>query len=308
VSRSRHWPIALILILALILAWLILDRVQPVNPLRDALTRVVAPLQYATTQGARPVRHFFSGLTNMAALGRENEQLKQQVAELRSQVALLQEAQIENETLRRHLDFKSAVPSLQLLSAEVIGHDPSGLLQYLIIDRGADDGVALSMPVLSDAGLVGRISEVSANSAKVMLISDPSSSVSAIVQRTRATGIVRGSVGGQLTMHYLPPGETVAPGDIVLTSGLGGNFPRSLMIGQVASVSHADVEMFQEAEVVTPLALRSLEQVMVLLNLADYELAHPEDGPSAAPAAGQAADSEAGAAADVTVTPSPEAD
>jgi rod shape-determining protein MreC len=276
------------------LAWLILDRVRPTNPLRDALTRVVAPLQYATAQGARPARQFWAGLTSMAALGRENEELKQQVAELRSQVALLQEAQIENETLRRQLDFKSSVPSLRLLSAEVIGHDPSGLQQYLIIDRGAEDGVALAMPVLADAGLVGRISEVSANSAKVMLISDPSSSVSAIVQRTRATGIVRGSVSGQLTMYYLPPGESVAPGDVVLTSGLGGNFPRRLVIGQVASVSHADVDMFQEAEVVAPLALRDLEQVMVLLNLADYELAQPEDRPATKPSVGTDVAPEAG--------------
>ena len=246
----------------------------------------------------------------MAALGRENEQLKLQVAELRSQVVLLQEAQIENETLRRQLDYKSSVPSLRLLSAEVIGHDPSGLLQYLIIDRGAEDGVALAMPVLADAGLVGRISEVSANSAKVMLISDPSSSVSAIVQRTRATGIVRGSVSGQLTMQYLPPGEAVAPGDMVLTSGLGGNFPRRLVIGQVASVSSADVDMFQEAEVVAPLALRDLEQVMVLLNLADYELAQPEDGPAAGPGGEADIASETGSAPSPTVAPTatPEAE
>lgn len=280
-SRSRHWPVALILVLALILAWLILDRTQPDhNPLRDALDGVLTPLQYATTVSGRE----FSGLSSIFAdrleLSRENEQLKQQVAELRSHVALLQEAQIENETLRKQLGFKSAVPSYELLSAEVIGHDPNALLQYLIIDRGAQDGVAVAMPVLADTGLVGRISEVSANSAKVMLISDPSSSVSAIIQRTRATGVVRGNVDGGLTMYYLSPGDVVEPGDVVLTSGLGGNFPRRLNIGQVTSASYSDVDMFQQAQVVAPQVLRSLEEVMVLLNATDYELAEPEQPPT----------------------------
>ncbi len=278
-SRSRHWSVALILVLGLILAWLILDRTRPTNPLRDALNRFLAPLQYATVQAIKPTRGLSLGLAGRAALGRETQELKRKVAELRSQVVQLQEAQIENERLRKQLDFKSSVPSYQLLSAEVIGQDPNGLLQYLIIDRGSEDGVAIAMPVLADAGLVGRISEVSANSAKVMLISDPSSSVSAIVQRSRATGVVRGNVSGGLTMYYVPPGEGIEPGDIVLTSGLGGNFPRRLVIGQVSSVSRSDVEMFQQAEVVSPLKLRDLEEVMVLLNLAEYELAEPADQP-----------------------------
>lgn len=277
-SSSRRWPLVLIVTLALTLAWLIIDQVRPTNPLRDALTRVLAPLQYATSEGARSVSDWFSGLGSLATLRSENEQLRQEVTALRSQITVLQEAQIENETLRRQLSFKSSVPEMELLAAEVIGYDPSALLQYLIIDRGAEDGVALAMPVLADAGLVGRVSEVSANSAKVMLISDPSSSVSAIVQRTRATGIIRGTVDGGLTMHYLNPGDTVQPGDLILTSGLGGNFPRRLVIGQVTRVTHRDVEMFQEAEVVSPLALHDLEHVMILLNQTEYELAQPENG------------------------------
>ncbi|MGI6376117.1 MAG: rod shape-determining protein MreC [Anaerolineae bacterium] len=281
-SRSRHWPVALILVLALILAWLILDRTQPDrNPLRDALDGVLAPLQFTTAQGARRLQGLKPMFTDRATLSRENELLKQQLAELRTQVAQLQEAQIENETLRKQLGFKSSVPSYQLLSAEVIGHDPNALLQYLIIDRGAEDGVAVAMPVLAHTGLVGRISEVSANSAKVMLISDPSSSVSAIIQRTRATGVVRGNVDGGLTMYYLQPGDVVEPGDVVLTSGLGGNFPRRLNIGQVTSVSYSDVDMFQQAEVVAPQVLRSLEEVMVLLNATEYELAEPAQEPAA---------------------------
>ncbi|MEN6478525.1 MAG: rod shape-determining protein MreC, partial [Anaerolineales bacterium] len=81
---------------------------------------------------------------------------------------------------------------------------------------------------------------------------------------------------GGLTMYYIPPGEVVEPGDMVLTSGLGGNFPSKLVIGQVASVTSSDVDMFQQAEVVSPLSLRNLEEVMILLNFSEYELAEPD--------------------------------
>jgi rod shape-determining protein MreC len=217
-------------------------------------------------------------VTGLSHLQAENEALREQSAELRNQVILLQEAQIENETLRRQLSFKSSVPSFRLLSAEVIGHDPSNLLQYLIIDRGAQDGVQRGMAVLTAEGLGGRISEVSADSAKVMLITDPSSSVSALIQRSRATGSVQGYPNGELVMRYIPQGDTVAPGDIVLTSGLGGNLPRRLVIGQVASVKRQDVEMFQEARLIPAVNLRDLETVMVLLSFTPMELGQEGTG------------------------------
>jgi len=266
ILRSR--AAVIILVLSLILAWLVLDSMGASNPLRDAFSRILSPVQFAMKRMVSPLSRLASTAGHLGSLQEESEVLRRENAELRNQIVLLQEAKIENETLRRQLNFKSAVPSHHLLSAEVIGHDPNDLLQYLLIDRGTTDGIRPGMPVLTAEGLVGRISEASANSAKVMLITDPSSSVSALIQRSRATGVVEGYPGHELLMRYIPQGDTVAPGDMVLTSGLGGNFPKRLVIGQVASVKHKDVEMFQEATLIPAVNLRALETVMVLLSFA----------------------------------------
>jgi rod shape-determining protein MreC len=264
VLRSR--ALAAILVLSVILAWLVLDQLGPTNPIRDTFSRVLSPVQFVLQRAVSPISKVANGVVHVVRLGSENEALRNENAELRNLVMLLQEARLENENLRRELEFKSAVPNYHLLSAEVIGHDPNNLLQYLIIDRGADDGLEPGMPVLTADGLVGRISRVNHSSATVMLISDPSSSVSALIQRSRATGLVQGYPGQELVMRYIPQGEEVEVGDVVLTSGLGGSFPKRLVIGQVASVKRADVEMFQEARVVPAVRLRDLEMVQVLLN------------------------------------------
>jgi len=267
VNETRQWAVAVVLVLALILSWLLLDQLQGPNPIRDVASYVISPVQFVMQRLTRPLAQVVSTVRELANLRAENEALRRENAALRNKLILLHEAQIENEMLRRQLHFKSALPNMELLAAEVIGHDPSNLLQYLIIDRGSRDGLRRGMPVLADEGLVGRISEVSASSAKVMLITNPSSSVTALIQRSRATGIVQGQVGAkELIMRYIPQGDVVEPGDIVLTSGLGGNFPKRLVIGQVVSVERKDVAMFQEAQVAPAVNLRDLEVVMVLLN------------------------------------------
>ena len=276
VLHSR--AIAVILTLCVILAWLVFDQAGNSNPLRDAVSHAVSPVQLALHRLVSPLLRMVRVASHSVTLQSETEALRRENAELRNQIVLLDEARIENEMLRRQLNFKSAVPNRRLLSAEVIGHDPSNLLQYLIIDRGARDGIEMGMPVLAAEGLAGRISETSAASAKVMLITDPSSSVSALIQRTRATGVVEGYPGHELIMRYIPQGDTVAPGDIVLTSGLGGNFPKRLLIGQVASVVQTDVEMFQEARLIPAVSLRDLEAVMVLLSFSAGELPQEDAG------------------------------
>jgi rod shape-determining protein MreC len=254
------------LVLSVILAWLVFDQLGPTNPIRDTFSRVLSPVQFVLQRVVSPVGKVVNGVVHVVRLGAENEALRNENAELRNLVMLLQEARLENENLRRELEFKSAVPNYHLLSAEVIGHDPNNLLQYLIIDRGADDGLEPGMPVLTADGLVGRISRVNHNSATVMLISDPSSSVSALIQQSRATGLVQGYPGQELVMRYIPQGEEVEVGDVVLTSGLGSSFPKRLVIGQVTAVKRSDVEMFQEARVAPAVRLRDLEMVQVLLN------------------------------------------
>jgi rod shape-determining protein MreC len=274
-NASRNRLSAVVVILLVVLAWLVLDRVGASNPLRDAFAQVLTPAQLALSRLGRPLTTLGDRVRHLATLERENQSLRDEVAALRSQAVQLREAQIENETLRRELSFKSAVPSYQLLSAEVVGSDPSSLLHYLIVDRGAQDGIRRGMPVLDAQGLVGRISEVSANSSMVMLITDPSSSVAALIQSTRGTGVVQGDLTNQLRMRYISPDDPLQPGDVVLTSGLGGNFPKRLVIGHVVSVERGDVQMFQEALVAPEVNLRDLEMVLVVLSFVPGEHESP---------------------------------
>ncbi len=278
-NPSRQRLLVVILALSLILAWLILDRVGAANPLRDSFSEVLTPVQLVLHRAGRPLFRLVDEVGRLSHLNQENQSLREENAALRNQIVLLEEARIENETLRRELAFKSAVPQFQLLAAEVVGHDSSDLMHYLIIDRGSQDGIVRGMPVLTSEGLVGRVHEVSRNSSKVMLITDPSSSVAALIQRTRGTGMVQGTLGDQLTMDYITPDDPVLPGDVVLTSGLGGNFPKRLVIGHVVSAAHADVAMFQQALVEPAVNLHDLETVLVLLSFGGADLAEPESVP-----------------------------
>jgi len=266
VSETRSQAVIVILLLGAVLAWMILDAAGASNPVRDYTSDLLAPVQYAVRRLVRPVARVADGARSVSELEAELEAAREEIAELRSQIVLLQEAQIENEFLRRELDFKNSATEGRIMAAEVIGEDTDGYLRYLIIDRGESDGIRPFMPVVTSQGLVGRIVQTSNSSSKVMLITDPSSSVSARIQRTRDTGTVQGMLGGGLVMKYIPPEEPVIPGDVVLTSGLGGNFPSRLPIGQVVSVRQTDVDVFQEALLVPAVDLRSLEAVSVLLS------------------------------------------
>ena len=276
IGGSRTWAVTVILLLLLMLSWIVFEGIGETNPVRDAFSRVLSPLQFAIGRAARPILRTVDRLGRLTTVEADNDQLRRENAELRAEVIVLREAQIENENLRRQLNYKSAVPHFQLLSAEVIGRDPSNLLQYILIDRGRIDGIEPGMSVLTAEGLVGRVSEVSAASSKVMLITDPSSSVTAMIQSSRATGVVQGHSAHELAMRYIPQLAEVAPGDIVLTSGLGGNLPRRLPIGQVVEVSHQDVHMFQEAQVIPAANLADLETVMVLLSFSPLDIEEDE--------------------------------
>jgi rod shape-determining protein MreC len=254
----------LLFFLSLAVTTLVLDRSDRLQPMKDLVAQVTSPIQEMLTSAMGKVSELRQLYVDMRACAAENEELQQMVDQLIIENVRLREAEIENVTLREQLNFKQASPSFELLSAQVIGRDPTNLAGYLIIDRGTEEGVAVGMPVLTDRGLVGRVTETAPHSAKVLLITDPSSAVNALIQESRATGVVQGSVGQGLTMRYIQQTEEIKPGDLVLTSGLGGNFPTRLIIGQVTSVTKKDVELFQEAEVRPSVDFGRLEMVMVL--------------------------------------------
>ncbi len=195
-----------------------------------------------------------------------NDELENQVASLQSQVIQLQQQLREAETLYSLLNFARRAPQNQYVAASVIGRDPSPFLHYLIIDHGSDDGLRHGMPVVTQQGLVGRVAAVTANAARVQMITDPGSAVNVYLQSNETNLILRGSLTGELELNLIPQDLEIPQGDIVLTSGLGGNFPPDILIGQVVSLLTQETDLFQTATVQPAIDYSTLQAVLVIVN------------------------------------------
>ena len=218
-------------------------------------------------QGLKKGTGFFQGIWHhylyLIRTQDENRMLREIVEELKQERTQLLEERSENLRLRSLLGFKHGVPK-PLLPAQVIGKDLSGWFQTFVIDRGKRDGVEEGMAVLSVQGIVGQIMESSNNFSRVLLITDPNSSVAALVQRTRARGITEGNGLDGCRLKYLHRSEDVQQGDLVLSSGLDGVYPKGTLIGTLTRVRKRETELFQFVHVQPSVDFHKLEEVVVL--------------------------------------------
>lgn len=236
----------------------------PLHTLRRGTQAAMAPVSAAGEWVFTPVtavKNFFGGL----GVSREEiTALQTQNTELRAKVAELEEARLENERLQKIVGFIEA-SKLDSVGARVIGRPPSAWEGSLLIDRGTADGVKTGMPVLAPEGLLGQTVEVTEHSAKVRLITDQRSGVAAMIQSTRAEGVVRGSIEGLLSMEYVSRESTVTVGDVVITSGMGGVYPKGLMIGQVDKFELNDNDLYPSITVRPTARFEGIEEVVVLV-------------------------------------------
>ena len=182
----------------------------------------------------------------------------------------------ENEQLRGLLDFAQSRPRLELRGAQivarVIGEESTNFLDSILIDLGRIHGVEVGMPVVTDRGLVGRISDVTDTASKILLLTDPSSSASTLLGASRLNGVVSGAPGGELIMDFIPQGPTFEEGETVLTSGLGGRFPKGIVVGTVSRIDSQPNAVFQRAVVEPSVDFGSLELVLVITNFDPNEV------------------------------------
>lgn len=245
-------------------ALLLLDSTGVLYSVRLTAERLVTPVASIAT-GLLRLPSILSGTD---ALERENEMLRAQLKQLMAENVALRELRMENERLRAQLGLQEANPTLQLLPCEIISRDLTGTSQVAVINRGTSQGVTPGMAVISPQGLVGRVLEAGPNFAKVLLIIDVNSSVNAMIEGSGADGIVVGQwqAGGWLKMKYIQQGAPVRPGDKVITSGLGGGFPKGLLIGEVVSVYHSQIELSDEAELQPAVDFSQLRLVSVVIS------------------------------------------
>ncbi len=239
----------------------------PLHRLRRGVQAVTTPVATAGDWVFTPVDATRDWLGGFGVSRDELETLRTQNAELRQRVAELEEARLENERLSEILGFIEA-RELDAVGARVIERPVNAWEGTIVIDRGSDDGIGPGMPVLAPEGLLGQTIDVTARSAKVRLITDQRSGVSAMIQSTRAGGIVRGSIEGYLTLDYVSRTSTVTAGDVVITSGIGGIYPKGLLIGEVTDVLVADNDLFPQIAVRASARLAGIEEVIVLVGAA----------------------------------------
>jgi rod shape-determining protein MreC len=264
--RIRWWPIVIVLFVATV----VLLNTRSIDAPRDVTALVTLPLQRLLREAGNELRGATGAVGDATTLRDRNTELEQVVAQLTVENLRLKEIEAENVRLRSLLQFRDVNPSYTYKGGQVVGRivasEPTNIVQSILIDIGSNNGIEPGMPVVTERGLVGRVTDVYRNAARVLLITDSSSNVNTMLQNTRLRGILRGRAGQMPIMDYLPQDQSILVGDIVVTSGEGGRFPTGIPVGQVVEVEQNDVEMFQRAVVRTTVDFDTLETVLVVTN------------------------------------------
>ncbi len=255
---------AILLIVANLVILYIAGNRYPSHGLGRVALFLVAPFQDAVSVAIRFSRGTWENYFVLVSTARQNARLKENLKQAVARNSQWREVELSNIRLRQLLDFKTAMIS-QSVAAEIVGRDPSSWYQALIINKGSADGIRKGLPVVVPEGIAGQVTDVSAHYAKVMLIIDRNSAVDALVQRTRARGIIKGEASGRCRFQYVMRKEEVAVGDKIVASGLDGVFPKGLAIGDVIGVVKRTSEIFQEVEIAPHVDFEKLEEVLVVL-------------------------------------------
>ena len=205
-------------------------------------------------------------LSSIGTMREENEKLLRENNALLAEVAGLQEAKKENDILREQLDLLPR-DKFELEPSFVIGQDPQGLGSWLIIGKGSSDGISSGMPVIVSEGiLVGKIDEVGPDSSRVNLLTNATSAVNASDLETGAKGLLKGTYGLGIVMDMVSQSDILNEGDTVITSGLGGELPRGLLIGKIQEVKVSPDKLFQQAIIMPRIRYQKLDIVFVVKN------------------------------------------
>ena len=247
-----------------------------IHSIRSGVNTVATPVRMVGAVVATPFNAIGNVFTNLSAPQETLSELKKQNEELTSELAQLTEAEKTAERLEGLLGLQSTY-NLQSTAARIIGTTGDAWSQTVTIDKGSANGFEIGMPVCNSGGVIGQIIEVSAATSTVRLINDENSGVSAMVQSTRAQGILQGQPDGTLMLSYVPADADVKVGDVIITSGLGGRFPKGLPLGTVSSVSRAANATYYTIVVRAISTAESNEEVLVITSLTDEQAASSED-------------------------------
>ncbi|MDR9500539.1 MAG: rod shape-determining protein MreC [Desulfurivibrionaceae bacterium] len=225
---------------------------------------VVGKGQYVVTRMVNGISHVWDSYIALTHVRHENQVLRDELDRAINTNQEYREAMAENMRLHKLLQVKESIKP-PTLTAQIIGRDPSLWFRTLTIDRGTSDGLEKGMPVVTVEGVVGQILETSRTISKVLLAHDPNSAVNALIQKNRVQGIVKGEGRPAYNMHYILKNADVEEGDLIVTSGMGGSFPKGIPVGTVATVTKSKRGMFQKVTVAPAVNFSQLEYLIVIL-------------------------------------------
>jgi rod shape-determining protein MreC len=243
-------------------------------------------LQQVVNGGVRRITDFVNNIADLQDLQARNADLERALVQFQQEIVELREKEADYERLTELLNYAQSNPDQEVLAASVVGFNTTGLLRTITLNVGTRDGVAVGMPVVSALGLVGRVYQVTATSAQVQLVTDVNSFVNGRSQTTRAIGTVNGTPSGGLILRFVQLADDIQERDSVVTSGIGGNFPRGILIGQITNVRIDDSQLFKEAQVRSLIDFNRLEVVLVVTSFTPVDtsaFATPTPIPGAPP-------------------------
>jgi rod shape-determining protein MreC len=224
---------------------------------------VFSPVIHVVSRSSFATRGLFYGIAELSDLKKMNQSLTDKLTNAQIDKNDYNELKIENETLKKQLGFMETHQNRELIPAKIIGRDPVSYMDYIVIDKGQNDGISTGMAVITDGALVGKITESNPNSAKVTLITSKDSLVQAMLQDSREEGILRGGLAG-VTLDNIPQEVDAKQGDMVITSGLGGDIEQGLMVGTISGVTSGSADIFKSLSIQPTVDFTKLELVFVL--------------------------------------------
>ncbi|MDD2672108.1 MAG: rod shape-determining protein MreC [Syntrophales bacterium] len=255
---------SILIVLSLVILSFNLKRPDEVGFVRKLVMEVAAPIESLITGTFEGIRGVWKRYIFLVGVEDENRSLKKKVDSLTNEIIRYREAYLESTRLKEHLSLRES-QRMPMVSARVVGKENSSIFKTILINKGTADGMKAGLAVISVEGVVGRIVESSWNVSRVLLAIDYNSNIDAMIQGTRSQGILQGGGAMGCNLKYVERSEEVKVGDAVLTSGMGGIFPKGLLIGTVVSVDRKDSGLFQKIEVMPAVYFSRLEEVSVIL-------------------------------------------
>jgi rod shape-determining protein MreC len=269
--RHREGLLLLVLVLASVL--IISRQVQDptgMSYFRRSVITVVAPFQNGFSAGINGVRSIWNNYLFLFGTRTENTQLREEVNQLTSEVQKLREELYRAGRLEEFSAYRFET-GFAGMAAQVIGESPDPWTRTIVVNRGSREGLSRSLPVVTPDGLVGNVIETSDHSSIVRLIVDRSSRVPVLVSRSRARAILEGESSGTCQLKYLDRTEDVRQGDIVITSGLAGVYPRGIEVGTISEVLSESYGLYQYAKVLPKAPVNRLEDVLIIRTQQELE-------------------------------------